>query len=328
MRLSVTFLFAALVAACRSNDAKPTDPAPAPIASESAPVSSASAPTMPAVAVTETASDAGADADADAMADASPDAGESPPGCPPDMAKAGSFCVDRWEGTLSTKSEDGVLTPWPYYERPEKNTYYVAMSAPGNFPQAYISRVEAEEACGHAGKRLCGRAEWIRACKGRRGFRYPYGNKGQRNVCNSGKIHLLEKLFGPRPRSWTYEAFNDPKLDREPGFLAMTGEYQACQTDEGVFDMVGNLHEWVRDNVASNIEIVMERDQVDRKSQPWKIGNGIFMGGFYSTTSEHGPGCAFTTIAHEPQYHDYSTGFRCCMDAPSQTKKSGSSQDD
>jgi hypothetical protein len=39
------------------------------------------------------------------------------------------------------------------------------------------------------------------------------------------------------------------------------------------------------------------------------------MGGFYSTTDQHGAGCAYTTIAHEPSYHDYSTGFRCCADA-------------
>ena len=39
------------------------------------------------------------------------------------------------------------------------------------------------------------------------------------------------------------------------------------------------------------------------------------MGGFYSTANQHGAGCYYTTIAHEPSYHDYSTGFRCCMDA-------------
>jgi formylglycine-generating enzyme len=54
------------------------------------------------------------------------------------------------------------------------------------------------------------------------------------------------------------------------------------------------------------------------------------MGGFYSTHGELGPGCTFTTIAHEPRYHDYSTGFRCCADAnvatvtPKATSSSGS----
>jgi hydroxymethylpyrimidine/phosphomethylpyrimidine kinase len=39
------------------------------------------------------------------------------------------------------------------------------------------------------------------------------------------------------------------------------------------------------------------------------------MGGFFSTKSEHGDGCTFTTAAHDVRYHDYSTGFRCCRDA-------------
>jgi formylglycine-generating enzyme len=44
-------------------------------------------------------------------------------------------------------------------------------------------------------------------------------------------------------------------------------------------------------------------------------GNGIFMGGFFSTMSQHGDGCQYVTAAHDPHYHDYSTGFRCCKDA-------------
>jgi hypothetical protein len=46
-----------------------------------------------------------------------------------------------------------------------------------------------------------------------------------------------------------------------------------------------------------------------------RTGNAIFLGGFFSTTSEHGPGCEFVTIGHEASYHDYSTGFRCCRGA-------------
>jgi len=44
-------------------------------------------------------------------------------------------------------------------------------------------------------------------------------------------------------------------------------------------------------------------------------GHGIFMGGFFSTKSQHGAGCRFITIGHDPTYHDYSTGFRCCLGA-------------
>ncbi|MDI1448350.1 SUMF1/EgtB/PvdO family nonheme iron enzyme [Polyangium sp. 6x1] len=322
-----TLLATGALAACRSSEDKPAGGNAAPSTTEAVPAGS----TVPVVAVTVaeagTEAEAGAEADAapaaiaDAGADAEADGGSPPPVCPSEMFKMGRSCVDRWEGHLATKTADGVTTPWPHYDRPEKGTFYVAMSGAGFYPQAYISRVEAAEACGHAGKRLCSRAEWTRACKGSKGYRYPYGNKGQRGACNTGKIHLLEKFYGRSRGAWTYEVFNDPKLDREPGFLAKSGEYETCGSDEGAFDMVGNLHEWVSDAVDSDIEDVLARDEVERKKQPWKVGNGIFMGGFFSTTLEHGPGCSFTTIAHEPAYHDYSTGFRCCMDAPGVEKK-------
>jgi hypothetical protein len=75
--------------------------------------------------------------------------------------------------------------------------------------------------------------------------------------------------------------------------------------------MVGNLHEWVSDPVTRDF-IAQFAQEMPRQWQPVQSGNGIFMGGFYSTTNEHGAGCAYTTVAHEPTYHDYSTGFRCC----------------
>ncbi|TKD12563.1 formylglycine-generating enzyme family protein [Polyangium fumosum] len=333
---ALTSTAAGYLAACSSFEAQPTGVDAVPSTTEAAPARS----TLPVVAeaVVEAVAEAGAGADAeaeggaDAEADADPaaiaDAGADaevdagpPPVCPPEMIKSGRACVDRWEAHLATKTVDGVVTPWPHYDRPEKGTFYLAMSGAGFYPQAYISRVEAAEACAHAGKRLCSRAEWTRACKGGKGYRYPYGNKGQRGACNTGKLHLLEKFYGRSRGAWTYEVFNDPKLDREPGFLAKSGEYETCGSDEGAFDMVGNLHEWVSDAVGSDIEDVLLRDEVERKKQPWRVGNGIFMGGFFSTTLEHGPGCAFTTIAHEPTYHDYSTGFRCCMDALGVEKK-------
>lgn len=268
------------------------------------------------------ASDAPTDGSLDS--DAESDASTPPPACPPEMTHIGRYCVDRWEGHLVIKNSDGATAVWPHFTRPENATFF-AQSAAGVFPQGYISRVEAKEACTHSGKRLCSRAEWMRACKGSRGFRYPYGNEGKRGACNTGKPHLLFTFFGAKRGGWSYENFNDPKLDQEPGFLAKSGEYEKCQSNEDVHDIVGNLHEWINDDVGTDIEQVLEKDGVERKEQPWRAGNGMFMGGFFSTTVEHGPGCTYTTIAHEPTYHDYSTGFRCCKtavlpDKPSKSK--------
>lgn len=143
---------------------------------------------------------------------------------------------------------------------------------------------------------------------------YPHGYRAQQQACNSGKEHLLYLKFGRV--AWEYdEHFNDPALNLEPGFLAASGAYQSCVSDDGVYDMVGNVHEWVSGSVNESFVAAMDSEPVERIEQRWAAGNGIFMGGFYSTDSQHGAGCYYTTIAHEPSYHDYSTGFRCCMDA-------------
>jgi formylglycine-generating enzyme required for sulfatase activity len=103
-------------------------------------------------------------------------------------------------------------------------------------------------------------------------------------------------------------------LNRQPGFLALTGEYGECVSAEGVYDLVGNLHEWVSDKVDRSLPLKVPLSPALRRSLTRTRGHGIFMGGFFSTTNEHGRGCRFVTIGHEPTYHDYSTGFRCCKD--------------
>lgn len=244
-------------------------------------------------------------------------ASAEPPPCPAEMVKVGRVCVDLYEAHLVSLAEGGDEAIFPHYQRPEKGARYEARSSADVFPQAYISRVESAAACKSAGKRLCSRSEWIRACEGPRHYLYPYGHKAKAGSCNSGKLHLLPQLFGDNARAWKYdETFNSPLLNQEPGYLAKAGAYAGCASAVGVLDLVGNLHEWVSDTVDEELVAKLDTEKVERRKQPWQPGNGIFMGGFFSTTNELGAGCYYTTIAHEPAYHDYSTGFRCCKDAP------------
>jgi hypothetical protein len=81
-------------------------------------------------------------------------------------------------------------------------------------------------------------------------------------------------------------------LNQLPDSLDPSGARFGCETDEGAFDMMGNLHEWT-DNPA-----------------------GSFRGGYYVDTVKNGPGCLYVTTAHDISYWDYSTGFRCCADLP------------
>ncbi len=245
-------------------------------------------------------------------------AASSPPvaaACPPEMQLVVDTCVDRYEAHLVQLLPDGRAILHPAELRPASGQHYAARSAPAVKPQAYVNRREAADACQNAGKRLCTLREWYRACTGTQGTAYPYGPSFVAGRCNTGKPHLLGRLFGSDPRAWKYEEhFNSPTLNREPGFLAPAGFYADCRSDAGTFDMVGNLHEWVSDRVDYELtDKIPLRDDIRAKIGS-NYGKAIFMGGFYSTSGEHGQGCRFLTPGHGWKYHDYSTGFRCCRD--------------
>jgi sulfatase modifying factor 1 len=239
---------------------------------------------------------------------------KAPPPCSDDMVLVERTCVDRYEAHLLESRADGTLAPHPAHEPPEQKRYVAASSA-GVKPQGFISQVLAADACQNAGKRLCGLTEWYRACTGSEKTTYPYGASYEKGRCNVGKNHLLSELHGANPNAWSYLAFNDPELAKRPGFLALTGEYDRCTSPEGVHDMVGNLHEWVADRVDATLRSKLPVPVATQRRLGRHPGNGIFMGGFFSTMNQHGKGCNFATTAHDPRYHDYSTGFRCCKDA-------------
>lgn len=197
-------------------------------------------------------------------------------GCPPGMAAVDRFCIDRWEAHLEG---------WSPYEVP---TAGVAATAAGVVPQGYTSGEVAAAACEAAGKRLCTLTEWLRTCQGPAGTTWPYGDVYVAGACNEGREeHPVLEVFGDAA-DWSTSQMNDPRLNQLPDSLAPTGAFEACASAEGVFDLHGNLHEWIDDPA------------------------GTFKGGFYVDASLNGPGCTYTTSAHSVDYHDYSTGFRCC----------------
>lgn len=204
------------------------------------------------------------------------------------------FCIDRYEDYVVELDVLGIERPHsPYDTIGDKRVR--AKVARGVVPQAYISQVQARAACAEAGKRLCKPDEYIRACRGPdHGVFYPYGGTQRHaGTCNEGKGSMVARAFGNDFNKLTYENFNDPRLDQMPNGLSPTGSFPGCVSPEGAYDLVGNLHEWV-----------------DEESG----GHGRFRGGWYGDAENNGPGCLYVTSAHEPTYHDYSTGFRCCSD--------------
>jgi sulfatase modifying factor 1 len=221
--------------------------------------------------------------------------------CPGDMVAVRGTCIDRYEAYVVELLPNGRTRAHSPYE-PIGQRRVKAMNARGRVPQGYISRDEAEGACLAAGKRLCSDVEWLTACKGRRETQWPYGDERVPGRCNDRGTSSFNLLYGqdggPPPQSlYNHENMNDSRLNQLKGTLAKSGTFGRCKTSDGVFDMVGNLHEWTADP------------------------KGTFRGGYYLDVEINGQGCEYRTTAHHARYHDYSTGFRCCKTPGAKPKK-------
>jgi formylglycine-generating enzyme required for sulfatase activity len=164
-----------------------------------------------------------------------------------------------------------------------------AESRAGVVPNGYVSGLLAERACQVAGKRLCALEEWQTACRGERQRKFPYGDRYEAFLCNVGReAHPASVIHGNASIHHL-----DPRLNLVSGsrgpLLRRTGATERCRSDwasDAVFDMVGNLDEWVDD------------------------AGGTFAGGFYARATVDG---CDSRIAHHPRdYYDYSLGVRCC----------------
>ena len=116
----------------------------------------------------------------------------------------------------------------------------------------------------------------------------------KKNASKKGRRRTSGPAPGVDPAVWT--KLNDPRLGEVSGTFTKTGERALCKNDLDVFDLVGNAHEWVSDELAN--------------------GNGVFAGGYFQDVQINGEGCHYRTTAHARSYRDYSVGFRCCKDLP------------
>ncbi len=161
-------------------------------------------------------------------------------------------------------------------------------SVPGRMPWSNVTAqdldssgdVEVRAICQRLGPGwdLCTDAQWYRACAGSSNAAFPYGGTYQPNTCNGYDYGSTHGGVGPRP----------------------TGSLNGCARNfpgthgGNVFDMSGNLKEWVR------------------------AGSGFELrGGAYNNISFDGraPGLQCDGVAPAPpdqEVHLPSVGFRCC----------------
>jgi protein-disulfide isomerase/uncharacterized membrane protein/peroxiredoxin len=183
----------------------------------------------------------------------------------PTMVKAtkasGEFWIDAFESSIT---KDGKAVSLP------------------NVEPAQASWFQAKEACEKAGKRLCTEEEWVSACAGKpavdenkngfyadddvEGRMYPYGLFYEAGICRDGE-------------------------DEYKGQPTKTGSLTGCRTPDGIYDLAGNLGEWV-----------------EQESARATLAGGDWRGGERSA-------CNRRSNTFGAGQRNNSTGFRCCADA-------------
>ena len=198
----------------------------------------------------------------------------------PEDDKRDTHCYSYWPGF---SAEEGTATEvrvcMDQYEAPNKK---------GSKPYVMKSWHNAKSWCEKRHRRLCSEQEWETACEGPEKKPLAYGWAVNKKLCNSDK----------QWQAFDAKKLNDPDEDVVKAELerlwqgSTSGKYLTCVSAFGIFDMMGNVEEWVN----------------TRKSRKWP---GALMGGFWA---KPWTGCRGTNDAHETTFAFYETGFRCCAD--------------
>jgi formylglycine-generating enzyme required for sulfatase activity len=183
------------------------------------------------------------------------------------MVRVGDFCVDRFE----------------------------APNRKGARPLAMQSANDANAWCQAHRKRLCREDEWIASCEGEDRRPYPYGGEHVDDRCNDAKgwkeVHEATLAKWPASEAQAHA--------KELYQATRSGSKRRCVSREGVYDLTGNVEEWV----------VRTREHTN--DWPYLLV-GCYWSGCYGGGK---PTCHSSNSAHGPEFRFYETGFRCCKDA-------------
>lgn len=146
---------------------------------------------------------------------------------------------------------------------------------PGVYPAVMLDFREAEDTCHAEGKRLCTESEWTFACAGIESL----------PACNFGQVSKSVVVTD----FWSSTQVSASLAARDGRRLSASSR---CVSAHGVFDLPGNVQEWVRSEHPSGYEAALK-------------------GGRYNLSSI---GCERSVQTRKPLTRLPHTGFRCCAD--------------
>src|SRR5215208_5166586 len=196
-----------------------------------------------------------------------------------------AFSIDKNEvmNTLYKACEDqGACTP-PQESNSNTQASYYGNPTFDEYPVIYVTWDQARTYCEWRGARLPTEAEWEKAARGTDARTYPWGEK-------------IDETFA----NFNYSV----------GDTSAVGSYEDGKSPYGVYDMAGNVWEWVADWYS---DTYYGRSPAENPPGPASGGMRVLRGGSWGLV-----GLSVSTsyrYARDPAESGPDLGFRCAKDA-------------
>lgn len=222
------------------------------------------------------------------------------------------------------KSKDHRPRYWKDFNPLLKDSNY-ARSAPFSAeifradekPVVGVDWYDAYSYAAWAGKRLPTEAEWERACRGRKGRRWPWGDDwhwGRANI--GGEKRGMDLAVGGVDTIRGFEEIQGYEKGQgveKDGYIysAPGGTFREGRSPDGCYEMAGNVAEWTADWYgAEYYASAPENNPAGPKTGREKSVRGGSSRSMPSSTR-----CA-ARASRDPKFRTFTLGFRTAKDAP------------